>query len=101
MAGLSEIMDLAKSAKGTPVIADGWVAIADQNVTVLAPEEQVVAAILVARGSVPLIPPDWLLWFVGNKPALGGEIPETLAQAMWEMVIKAVKRVKPWLGGEQ
>ena len=94
-------MDLAKQAKGTPVIADGWVALSDQNVTVLAPEEQVVASILLSRGSVPLIPPDWLMWFLNDKPVLGGQIPQTLAQAMWMMIIKAVKRAKPWLGGEQ
>jgi len=98
MDGFQDLIDLAKSAKGVPVFRDGWVALADQNVVVVAEQWRVDETILLAHGSVPLVPPDFLTWLVDGKPVAQGKIPADLAQSMWHMVVAATKRAVPWLG---
>ena len=97
MNGFQDLLSLAKSAKGVPVFRDGWVALADQSVVVIAEQWRVDETILLAHGSVPLTLPDFLMWFVDGKPVAQDKIPPDLAQNMWHVIVAATKRTVPWL----
>jgi len=97
MDDFQDLIDLAKSAKGVPAFRDGWVALADQNVVVVAEQWRVDETIILAHGSVPLTPPDWLMWLVDGKPIAQDKIPPEQAQNMWHAIVAATKRAVPWL----
>jgi len=100
MDDFQDVIDLAKAAKGVPVFRNGMVALADKNVVVVTVQWRVDETLLLTHGSIPLTPPEYLLWLVDGKPVAQDEIPAELAQNMWHMVAAATKRAVPWLRGE-
>ena len=93
MDDFQDLLSLTKTANGVPVFRDGWVALADQNVVVVAEQWRVNETILLSHSSVPLIPPDWLTWLVDGKPATQDKIPPALVQNMWQKIYAAARRM--------
>ena len=93
MDGFQDLLSLANAANGVPVFRDGWVALADQNIVVVAEQWRVNDTILLSHGSVPLVLPDWLTWLADGKPVTQDKIPPELAQTMWQRIYAAARRM--------